>query len=354
MPINVGVLGFAHGHVGAIAAQWRQRPELHVAVAAGWDHDAARLKTSTEGFGCRACSEVEEILSDSGIQAVFISAETSRHAELAERAAAAGKAIICYKPMALTLSEADRIVAAVEKNGVPFTMGWQMRVDPQNVKMKELVTSGELGRIFMVRRRHGLSMCLNPAFADSWHVDPKANRDIWADDASHAIDFIHWLLGVPETVTAEIDSLCNPRMPNDNGIALFRYPGGPVAEVCSSFSCPAGENTTEIVGEKGVALQNYGDGVSCNVPRPEGGIALKWFLTENNEWTVSELGAPPSHGDRIANQAAPMSKFLHGDGPPIATAEEGRTSLRMMLACYVSTREGRRVRLDDEAIAAVE
>ena len=50
---------------------------------------------------------------------------------------------------------------------------------------------------------------------------------------------------------------------------------------------------------------------------------------------------------------APLADFLHGRRPPIATAEEGRTSLRMTLACYVSTREGRRVRIDDESVARV-
>lgn len=353
MPVHVGILGFAHGHVNAITAQWRLRPELDIVVAAGWDHDSTRLTAAADRFELRACTKAEEILDDETVEAVFVAAETNRHADLVEQAAAAGKTIICYKPMALTLPEADRMVGAVASHGVPFTMGWQMRVDPQNLKMKELVDSGALGRLFMVRRRHGLSMCLNPAFAESWHVDPAANRDIWADDASHAIDFIHWLLGVPDTVTAEIDSLCNPRMPNDNGIAVFRYPGGPVAEVCSSFSCPAGENTTEIIGEKGVVIQNYGDGPSCNVPRPTGAVGLKWFLTQTNEWTYSDLETPPSHGERIAHQAGPLARFLHGDGPPLATAEEGRTSLRMMLACYVSTREGRRVSLTDPAIGRV-
>jgi predicted dehydrogenase len=232
-------------------------------------------------------------------------------------------------------------------------MAWQMRVDPQNVKMKELIDSGELGQVFMVRRRHGLSMCLNPAFADSWHVAPELNRDIFADDASHPIDMIHWLLGVPETVTAELESLYDARMPRDNGIALFRYAGGPLAEVCCSFTLPAGENTTEIVGEKGVIIQNYGDGPSCSVPRPEGACGLKWYLTETQEWTCSDIATPEGHGLRIAGLAGPLAEFFHGRRAPIATAEEGRMSLRMLLACYVSAREGRRVGIDDEAIAAV-
>jgi predicted dehydrogenase len=287
------------------------------------------------------------------VDAVVIAAETSLHAEMVERAAAAGKAIVVQKPIALTLAEADRIVEAVNRHSVPFTMAWQMRVDPQNVQIKELLASGQLGKVFMVRRRHGLNTHQWPTFTSLWHTKPDLNRDIWADDAAHPIDFIHWLLGVPESVTAEIDSLCDPRVPNDNGIAIFRYPGGPLAEVVCSFTCPAAENTVEVVAEKGAIIQNYGDVPSCNVPRPEGACGQKWYTSDSQQWTCSEIASPPNHGHRIAGLAAPLSEFLHGRRAAIASAEEGRTSLRMTLACYVSTREGRRVRIDDEAIRQV-
>ena len=95
------------------------------------------------------------------------------------------------------MAEADRIVEAVNNSGVPFTMAWQMRVDPQNLKIKELIDSGTIGRIFMVRRRHGLSIGLTQDSSTCWHLDPEWNRDIWADDASHPIDCIQWLFGVP-------------------------------------------------------------------------------------------------------------------------------------------------------------
>jgi predicted dehydrogenase len=251
------------------------------------------------------------------------------------------------------MAEADRIVAAVNEHGVPFTMAWQMRVDPQNVKMKELIEGGTLGQVMMVRRRHGLPVCLNPGFRDSWHVAPDKNRDIWADDASHPVDFVLWLFGRPESVTAELASLYDPAMPTDTGIAIFRYPGGPLVEVSCAFANPACENTTEIIGSKGSIVQNFGDGPSCNVPRPEGAPGLKWFLREANEWTVSDLPTPPNHGNRIAGLSKPLADFVLGRGAPVATAEEGRLALRMTLACYVSTREGRRVGLDDSAIDAV-
>ena len=353
--IGVGIVGFAHGHVNAYINQWKTRPDLGVAVVAGWDHDGARLAKTAESLGVRPCDDLDALLADETVQAVVVAAETSLHAELVERAAAAGKTIILQKPMAMTLAEADRIVAAVERSGVPFTLAWQMRVDPQNVAMRELLHSGTLGKIFMVRRRHGLGVHLWPAFATMWHNQPELNRDIWADDAAHAVDFLHWLLGVPETVMAEVATLHDPAVPNDNGIAVYRYPGGgPIAEVVSSFTCAAAENTTEIIAERGSIVQNYGDGPSCNVPRPEGGAhGLKWYLVDGGQWHYSDIPSPASHGERIAGLAEPLADFLHGRRPPIASADEGRLSLRMTLATYVSSREGVRVRIDDERIAAV-
>jgi predicted dehydrogenase len=354
MSIGIGILGFAHGHVNAYCTEWRKNPAFDMNVVAGWDHDAARLAQAAKNYELQACATPEELLALPAVQAVVVSAETSWHADLVEKAAAAGKMIVVQKPIALTMPQADRIVAAVQRYNVPFTMAWQMRVDPQNIQIKELMESGELGKIFMVRRRHGLSTHLwQPPFSTVWHSKPELNRDIWADDAAHAIDFLHWLLGVPETVTAEIESLCNPDVPNDNGIAIFRYPGGPLAEVFCSFTCAAAENTVEVFGERGSIIQNYGDGVSCNVPHRTDVPGQKWFTTAKNDWTPSDIPSPASHGARIAGLSGPLAQFLHGERGPIATAEEGRTSLRMTLATYVSTREGRRVRLDDPAIANV-
>ena len=351
MAIKVGVLGFAHGHVFAYLAQWRERPELDIAAVAGWDHDAARLQAQSDANGLKPFTEVSDLLAE--VDAVVISSETSLHAGLVEQAAAAGKPIIVQKPIALTLADADRVVNAVQAAGVPFTLAWQMRCDPQNIKMKELIESGEFGKILMVRRRHSLGTHLWPGFADTWHNDPKYNRDIWADDTSHPADMIHWLLGVPATVTAEIDTLVNPAVPNDNGIAIFRYPGGPIAEVSCSFTCAAHIGTTEIIGEKGTIIQNYGDGPSCGAERPDGECGLKWYTTASQTWTCSDIASPPGHGTRIAGLAEPLSEFLHGKRAPICTAEDGRISLRMVLATYVSTREGRRVKLDDPAMEKV-
>jgi predicted dehydrogenase len=316
--MKLGILGFAHSHINMYLAEWRKTGAVE--LTAGWDHDVKRAEKS----GIPVCATIPELLAK--VEAVVIAAETSRHADLVEQAAAAGKKIILQKPLALTLAEADR-------------MAWQMRVDPHNRQLKALLP--ELGRIYMVRRRHGLPTQTWPDFAKSWHVNPELNRDIFADDAAHPIDFLYWLRGMPRSVSAELSAF---RLANDTGIAVFRYADGSLGEVSCSFLALAGENVTEVIGERGVIIQNYGDVPSCNCPRPPGaGPQLKWFL--NGQWHASELPEIKSHSERIAGLAAPLAEFLHGKRPPIATAEEGRDVLRLVLACYESTQQGKRIEL---------
>lgn len=342
--VRVGILGFAHGHVGTYCARWREQFADDIMVVGGWEHDPDRAKQARTNFQIDVTDSLEQLLARNDVDAVVVASETSLHADLAVAAADAGKAIILQKPMALTLDDADRIVEAVRRTGVPFTMAWQMRVDPQNLRMKQLVEDGTLGRIVMLRRRHGLATHVWPGFDKTWHVNPALNRGMWADDAAHPVDFIHWMLGEPASVIAEIDTLVNPQVPDDQGIAIFRYADGTFAEVCCSFTCVAGENTTEIVGEKGVVIQNFGDAPSCGVPRAAGAAGLKWFLHSTGQWTESDIASPPGHGERIAGLAGPLLEFLQGKRPPIATAEEGRTSLKLTLACYDSSQRGERIR----------
>ena len=130
------------------------------------------------------------------------------------------------------------------------------------------------------------------------------------------------------------------------GGSRFSRSGHAFAEVVSSFTCLAGENTTEIVGEDGVIIQNYGDGPSSQVPRPPDAPGLKWFLKGDKSWTNSAIATPDNHRRRIEALAPELLKFLRGERGPIATAEEARTALAMTLACYESAATGRRVQID--------
>lgn len=353
MAVNIGILGFAHGHVMAFASGWKNNPDMGVNVVCGWDANSERAENSTKNLGIAKADSVDEILSNNEIEAVVITSETKFHAELAVKAAQAGKTIIMYKPMALTLAEADEIVAAVEKYNVPFTLGYQMRVDPQNIKIKQLIKDKEIGETYIYRRRHSLSTHTWNDFENTWHASPELNRDIFADDSSHPIDMLNWIFGVPESVMAELTTVHNPKVVNDNGVALFKYPNGMIAEISCYFTCSASEITTEVYGSKGSVVQSYGDGPSTHLPRPEGQPGLKWYINGDSDWTASDIASPSGHGVRIGAQAQPFADFLNGKIPPICSVYEARDSLRMVLACYVSSRTGERVKIDDKRIYEV-
>lgn len=344
--IRIGILGFAHGHIGAIASQWQAHPEYGVQLVGGWDHDAARGARGCEQLGLTRYDTAEQLLEQ--VEAVIITSETSLHAELVELAATAKKNIILYKPMALTMDQADRIVRAVEENNVRFTMAWQMRTDPQNQKIRQLIREQTLGKVCLYRRRHALAVHTWPDFENSWHVSPVYNRDIFADDSAHPFNMLQWLFGMPETVSCEMSTMVNPKIPNDNAVALFKYADGMIAEITCSFTCCASEITTEVYCEGGVIQQYFGDAPSTKLPRPQM-PGLKWYKQGDDDWTDSGIPSPASHGLRLGWQAEPLAAFLHG-GDPICTAQEGRDSLRLVLACYLSAREGCRVSVADPRV----
>jgi predicted dehydrogenase len=344
-PIGIGILSFAHGHVGMYAQVMKSFDDVHLVAA--YDDSEARGKTLCEETGMRYTPHVEEVLDNPEVQAVVIGSETSRHEELAVAAARAGKHILLQKPMALSLESCDRITGAVEKAGIHFSMAFQMRHDPANIKIREIVQTGGLGDIAVARRRHCIGVLFMPEFVQGpthWHIEAEKNKGMFFDDAVHAADWFHWVFGRPVSVMAEIDNVITNIAPDDNGVALYRFPGGMMGILFNSSTVLAAENTTEIYGSKGCLIQNYGDGPSCSVPRPPGAPALKTFHYGQSDWQrydVPEVSL--DQANRIRNVPRPWLDSLMNETPPPAGATDGRVSVEMILGAYQSAAEGRRV-----------
>ena len=166
---------------------------------------------------------------------------------------------------------------------------------------------------------------------------------MFMDDASHATDFIHWMLGKPTSVMAEIDNVLTDVAPDDSGVALYRFEGGTMAILINTSVTLAGENTTEIYGNEGVVIQNYGDGPSCNMPRPEGAVALRLYTRNEPIWKDLGIAIPNNHGERIAAVPRPFIDCLKNDTESDVTVEDGRVSVEMVLGAYRSAQEGKRV-----------
>ena len=338
--VRLGVISFAHGHVNGYCRVIADFDDAQVVAA--WDDDPERGRSGAAEFGLEWEPDLDRLLARADIDAVFVTSPTNRHAEHVIAAAKAGKAVLLQKPMALTLEDCDVIIDAVERTGAKFSMCYQMRGDPINQKMKALIDEGAVGNVAVVRRRHAIPALLKPDWAvpGNWHIDPLQNMGMFMDDASHAADWFYWMLGKPVSVMAEIDNVVTDSAPDDNGVAIYRFIKGEIGILFNSSTQLAAEATTEIYGDAGTIHQNYGDAPST-IPPPEG-TPLKLYRAGAEDWERFDFPFVP-HGARIQGVPRPLVNYLKGEGPPLATAQDGRACIEMILGAYQSAREGRRV-----------
>ncbi|MFC1526990.1 Gfo/Idh/MocA family protein [Candidatus Latescibacterota bacterium] len=342
--VRIGVLSHAHGHVNTYCDVMQGFDDVD--LVATWDDDRDRGQRASEAFGLELRDRAEDVVDDPGIDAVMIGSETNRHADFVELAAAAGKHILLQKPMATTLADCDRIIRTVQEHSVKFSMAFQMRHDPVNQKMKELLDEGVVGKVAVVRRRHCINVLLNPEFARGathWHVDPVANVGMFFDDATHAADWFLWMLGEPVSVMAEIDQIITRDAPDDNGVAIYRYSGGEIGILLNSSTTVAAVGTTEIYGDEGTILQDYGDAPATSAPRPDDAVPLRMIRRGEDAWTEFDLPIPAGQGNRIAAVPRPFVDYLRGLREAPVSAEEGRKSVEMIAGAYLSAAEGRRI-----------
>ncbi|MBI1298371.1 gfo/Idh/MocA family oxidoreductase [bacterium] len=345
-PLRIGIISFAHGHAAAYCR--RMSAFEDVRMVACWDDNVERGEKMAAEFGMSFSPHVEDVIQHPEVDAVIVTCETDRHPEMVIAAAEAGKAILCQKPMALTLADCDRMSAAVERAGVPFMMAFQMRQDPSNIRIKELVESGAVGKVGLLRRRHAIPLLFNQDFVTGptrWHFEPKRNIGMFFDDASHAADFIHWVMGRPVSVMAEIGNTLTDVAPDDMGVAIYRFADGSMAELVNSSVMLAGENTSEVYGDAGVIIQNHDDSPSTNGPRVDNAIALKLWRRGEPAWEDQQIAIPANHGERIQGVPRAFVDYVLKGTPPTATAEDGRVAVEMILAAYQSAREGRRIEI---------
>ena len=343
-PIRIATLSHAHGHINTYCRVMQDFNDVE--LVAVWDDVVERGEKAAAHFGMSYRKEAQDIVTDPIVDAVMIGCETNRHAEFVELAAEAGKHILLQKPMATTLADCDRIIDVVNRTGVKFSVAYQMRQDPVNRKLKQLIEEEIIGNLAVCRRRHCIPVLLNPSFFEGlskWHVDAEANVGMFFDDASHAADWFLWTFGMPISVIAEIDNIVTNVAPDDNGVAIYRFESGMMGILFSGSTTVAGVNTTEIYGDKGTIIQDYGDSPSTSAPRPAGVSPLRYINQGDSVWTEFDLPIPKSQGDRIAAVPRPFIDYIKGESEENVSAEEGRKSVEMVLAAYESASSGKRV-----------
>jgi predicted dehydrogenase len=148
---------------------------------------------------------------------------------------------------------------------------------------------------------------------------------------------------------AEIDNVVTDVAPDDNGVAVFRFGRGEIGIIENSSTTVAAISTTEIYGDEGTIIQDYGDAPATSAPRPPDAVPLRMIRRGEREWTEFRLPIPASQAERLMAVPRPFINYVRGLSEETISAEEGRISVEMLIAAYRSAAEGRRVTLPLQA-----
>lgn len=247
--IGAGRMGQTMGHHLAYSV-----PEAELVAVA----DARRESAAAVAAACRAphvYDDYHALLARDDIDAVVIVTPTNTHTTIVQAAAAAGKHIFVEKPLALSLSDCDAAIAAVEAAGVQMMVGFMRRFDPAYVAAKARIDAGEIGRPVMIKL----------VGRDPWRTSLEfARREnsggLIADMGIHDFDLARWLMG-SEVVRAQSEGGCLvfPELADvgdiDNAVVNLKFANGTVGNVDVSRNAVYGYDIrTEVIGSEGAVF----------------------------------------------------------------------------------------------------
>jgi len=322
---KLGIMSFAHMHAYSYAASIKQLNDVELTAA--WDDDAARGKTVSAQFNVPYFDSLDAFLA-SGIDGVLICSENIKHRAMVEAAANAGKWILCEKPLATTIEDAQYMVDLCKKKGVGLGTAFPCRHVPPLVAVKNEIADGKYGQIYAATCTN------NGSFPGGWFADPaQSGGGATMDHTVHVADVLRWMLGKEFThVYCECDNLIRHGIGTDDvGSLHLEMEGGvKIAHVASwnrAKSFPTwGDVTMEIIGEKGVVtvdafnqkLNLYNDEV----------MKTQWVNWGDN----SDLGLVRDFVESIRERR-----------DPIASGLDGLRAVEVTVAAYKSAESKRRV-----------
>jgi 1,5-anhydro-D-fructose reductase (1,5-anhydro-D-mannitol-forming) len=277
-------------------------------------------------------TEMGLALDDPGVGAVYISSTNEKHLPQAMAAIAAGKHVICEKPLAMTVPDAVAMVRAADAAGVVFATNHHLRCAGSHRAIRDLVAGGRIGRVLSLRLFHAVML---PEALQGWRIDaPDAGGGVVPDITVHDADVARFLLGEdPVSVVAETTSSGLGRGVEDSAMSVWSMPSGAMVMSHESFTHPFAGSGLEVHGTEGSILAR---GVMTQLPVGE--ITL---VTAKGQEAVSF----EAH-DLYAFGVARFCDAVAGRGTPAATGWDGVKSLAVAAAVRAAAAAGGRVMVD--------
>ena len=246
--MRVGLIGA--GRIGRIhGANIAARPDARLVYVSDIDAKAAKGLAATTGA---SVADIDTIIHASDIDAVLICAPTDMHAPLVERAAKAGKAIFCEKPIDLNIARVKACLAVVEKAGVPMMVGFNRRFDPNFAALKARIARGAVGEVEIIS-----ITSRDPAPPPAAYA--ARSGGLFRDMMIHDLDMARFLLGEePTAITAVGSALIDPAIGRagdvDTAAVILETKSGKIAQISNSRRAAYGyDQRIEVHGSKGMA-----------------------------------------------------------------------------------------------------
>lgn len=312
------------GRIGQVHARTMiADKDCHLMAIADANADAARELAAQVGAKART---VDDILADDGIDAVLIATSTDTHSDLIERATAAGKAVLCEKPVDLSLERALETLANVTRSSMPVMIGFNRRFDPNFIALKSAFDAGEIGKGELLS-----ITSFDPAPPPVSYV--KVSGGLFRDMMIHDFDMACWIFGdVPTRITAHgsclVDKDIGAAGDVDTAVVTMIWNDGRIAVVKNSRRAGYGyDQRVELLGAGGLltaknVLENTVEKITTEgavTAKPVHFFLERYMRAYQAEWTAFV---------EALKSGAPMPVTLRDGVAALACAEAATHSAR--------------------------
>lgn len=317
------------GGMGRIhAASYAGMPDVELAGVC--DVDFSLAQEVSEQLGTQAFRSLEEMLQSIDIDVVSITVPSFLHKELVLQAAEAGVHVICEKPVALSLSDAEEMMKGCEQAGVKLFVGHVVRFFPDYVQMKETIDRGELGQVGIA---HAKRVGSHPGELRPWFKAADKSGGVMIDLMIHDIDFMRWAIGEVTSVFAL--NRCDEE--RDYALITLLFENGAAANLEGFWGYPgAFQTSAEIAGDKGVVRASSQKSRSLQIVKRSKDSAPSRFV---------EVPRSPSRHSPYDIELAHFIACIRDGQEPRVTAVDAYKALEIAAAAIESVRTGRAVTL---------
>lgn len=332
----VGCGRIAQNHFEALR-QHANRAEI-VSVC---DIDPAALAAAAEKTGARPYRDIQSLLAETNADIVVLTTPSGLHADQAVQIAASGRHVMTEKPMATRWQDGLRMVKACDDAGVRLFVVKQNRRNSTLQLLKRAMEKNRFGRIYMVNINVFWTRGQDYYDAADWRGTWEYDGGALMNQASHYVDLLDWLIGPIESLQAYTATLARNIEVEDTGVISVRWRSGALGSMnVTMLTYPKNfEGSITIIGETGTVRVG---GVAVNeiqhwdFARPD---ADDEQIAAASYQTTSVYGfGHPLYYDNVVN-------VMRGEAEPETDGREGLRSLEVLIATYLSARDGKRIAL---------